>query len=78
MTEAELIAAEERAVALVTFGFPAAKCKRLCDKMRAFSQKVRRQPLPNDVSVDDAWLQLVLRARDLADDPAGAVAAVLS
>ncbi|WP_066803310.1 hypothetical protein [Sphingomonas asaccharolytica] len=73
MTLEELIAAERRAVDTAMPGFPAAKRKRLYAKMRMFSAKVQSQPLPNNVSVDDAWLQLMLRAKDLAgvSDPGG-------
>jgi len=68
MTLAELIAAERKAVDQTISAWPhlAPKRQRLYEQMRLFSVRVQRQPLPNDVPVSDAFLQLSLRARDLA------------
>lgn len=72
MTLDELIAAERRAVddvARTHWGsrdWPESRRKRLYAKMRAFSESAARHPMPNDVSISDAWLQLHLRAKDLA------------
>lgn len=73
MTLDDLIALERRAVDYVVPGFTAAKRKALYAKMRLFSAKAQQQPLPNDVNPDDAWLQMMLRAKDVAgvSDPGG-------
>lgn len=65
MTEDELIDMERRAVDMIEWRSTAQR-KRLYRKMREHSRLNRRQPLPNDVSAADAWLQLTLRAKDIA------------
>ena len=65
MTEQELIDAERRAVDQIHLLTPAQR-KRLYAAMRRHSLAVRKGPMPNDVSVSDAWLALCLRAKDLA------------
>jgi len=72
MTEDELIAMERRAVDMIEWRTPAQR-KRLYAKMREHSLLNRKGPMPNDVNPGDAWLQLTLRAKDLAgvSDEAG-------
>lgn len=73
MTLAELIVMERKAVDVLRLGLTPAAKQKLYDKMRAFSERVQRAPLPNDVKPEDAWVQLRLRAEELArvDAPEG-------